>query len=109
MGLKTDYINNPYNYNRYNYRYIRTFMKPGYPTNQYIGIGINIKSSISWFIILLILAFTTSCRSNYIYRLEYNNGSVDYFQTMPDTIGSSEHIKSLIRIKVDDIDKHETF
>lgn len=104
--------NNSYNNNSY-INYYRNFLK-SYLSHIYMCIYnfFNLictyiyKKHIQTYICLLCAIATVSCKSSYIYRAEFKNGSVEYFETKPDTT-VNKNIKSFIRIKIDNIGDYE--
>lgn len=52
------------------------------------------------------IVLTTSCNTSHIYRVEYKDGSVEYYETKPDNVQDTT-INSVIRLKPDDINRYE--
>lgn len=115
MNDNCDYNRN--NNNNHNNRYKRytkhtshistctyVFFKP---TNS-VGINNILRKPLRMCLAVSLIATTVSCNRSYVYRVEYNNGSVEYFDYKPDdATDATETVKETKRIRTDEIQKYE--
>jgi len=66
----------------------------------------HIYKNILTYICLWCSISTVSCKTNYIYRVTFKDGSVEYYEVKPDTT-TDKTISTFIRIKPDDIAIYE--
>ena len=109
--------NNNYNCNNHNNRYNSRYTKSisHISTCTYISfkptyVGTLLESLCKPLRICLLALTPTvslSCNTHHIYRVEYTDGSVEYYETRPDTTEQGQNIKSFFEINPDDIGEYE--
>jgi hypothetical protein len=78
------------------------------PTNS-VGLGLKdfLRKPLRMCLAVSLLT-TVSCNRSYVYRVEYHDGSVEYFDTAPDNAPETkETVKETKRIRTDEIHKYE--
>lgn len=106
-----------YNYNRYNVftKHVSHVSTCSLTPRQYLGIGIKnliqpVTSLLACHLVSLVfmVALQSCAHGSYIYRVEFSDGTVEYFTTTPENaLESTENVKETKRIKTDEIDIYE--
>lgn len=87
---------------------VHRFFKPIH--NIGLGIKENVCAPLRTCLLVSTMVFTTvSCTNRlYIYRVEFSDGTVEYFNMPPErALESTETVKATTKIKADEIEKYE--